>query len=62
MPLKEYENLTDHELSMADHYAEIGDFAVLRQYRELSASRTCKPTTNNHRFENKPIDDSTEQD
>lgn len=39
MPLPEYKNLTQSELEMADHYAEIGDMSVLRQYQQLSASR-----------------------
>ena len=39
MPLPEYKNLTEDELSMADHYAEIGDFGALRGFQRLSAER-----------------------
>ena len=39
MVLPEYANLTTRELEMADHYAEIGDMARLREYQRLSATR-----------------------
>lgn len=38
-PLPEYKNLTPSELVWADHFAETGNFAALRELRELSASR-----------------------
>lgn len=39
MPLPEYENLTQSELEMADHFAEIGDMSALREYQRISAKR-----------------------
>ncbi len=39
MALPEYENLTESELEMADHYAEIGDRAALHQMQRRSATR-----------------------
>lgn len=39
MALPEYKNLTALELRMADHYADIGDAAALRNFQKLSASR-----------------------
>ena len=38
-----YENLTDDELFLADHFAEIGDHAALRMFQETSASRNRIP-------------------
>ena len=43
MCLPEYKNLTQSELEMADHYAEIGDMSALRRYQEISASREGRP-------------------
>ena len=37
--LREYRNLTQDELEMADHYAEIGDRAGLVQMQKLSRAR-----------------------
>ncbi len=39
MALSEYKNLTESELEMADHYAEIGDRSALHQLQRLSATR-----------------------
>ncbi len=39
MALPEYRNLTESELKMADHYAEIGDRSALHQLQRLSATR-----------------------
>lgn len=38
-PQPGYENLTPEELVWADHAAEVGDSASLRQWREKSKSR-----------------------
>lgn len=40
--LPEYRNLTESELVMADHYAEIGDFNALARFQRLSAEREGK--------------------
>jgi len=42
MALPEYKNLTQSELEMADHYAEIGDMSTLRKFQEISANREEK--------------------
>lgn len=47
MTLHEYKNLTQSELEMADHYAEIGDASALRRYQKLSADRENKDTNPN---------------
>lgn len=43
MSLPEYKNLTQSELEMADHFAEIGDMNALRQYQQISAAREGQP-------------------
>tara|TARA_R110000787_G_scaffold193899_3_gene305455 strand:- start:4721 stop:4924 length:204 start_codon:yes stop_codon:yes gene_type:complete len=37
--LPEFKNLTQHELNMADHYAEIGDGAAVARYAQVSKDR-----------------------
>ena len=51
MTLPEYQNLTQEELELADHYAESGNTAGLRAMQRKSAARGGH-STNNESYHN----------